>query len=107
MDRRPAVSVRGEHGGSLAVGRRKGARPIDTRRPMHCVLRSTRARGAWSLRRGDTDAKIRATMGALAIRTGVRVYELANAGNHLHLLLRAKRKDQLQSFLRAFAGMVA
>src|SRR3954447_6125406 len=85
-----AFDPRGEHGGSIGVGRRKVARPVATRRPIHVVLRSTRATGAWSLRRRTTDAHIRTTMRALAQRYGVRIYELANAGNHLHLLLRAK-----------------
>jgi hypothetical protein len=35
------------------------------------------------------------------------IYEFANAGNHLHLLIRAKCRFALQDFLRAFAGVVA
>jgi REP element-mobilizing transposase RayT len=101
------LSVRSEYGGSLAPGRRKMARPIATRRPMHLVLCSTRAKGPWSLRRRDTDARIRSAMRALAQRSGIRVYQFANAGTHLHLLVRTKRRDQLQTFLRAFAGITA
>jgi REP element-mobilizing transposase RayT len=40
-------------------------------------------------------------------RYGIRVYEFANAGNHLHLLVRAKCRLALQNFLRVFAGIVA
>ena len=46
-------------------------------------------------------------MRALARRYDIRVYEFANAKNHLHLLVRARRRDCFQAFLRAFAGMVA
>jgi REP element-mobilizing transposase RayT len=42
-----------------------------------------------------------------ARRARVRVYEYANAGNHLHLLLRAKHRADLQAFLRSFAGVAA
>jgi REP element-mobilizing transposase RayT len=95
------------HGGSLGVGRRKVARPFSARRPLHVVLRSSRARGAWSLRRPETAARIRASMRSLARRHGVRVYEIANVGNHLHLLIRARERPAFQAFLRAFAGVAA
>jgi hypothetical protein len=37
----------------------------------------------------------------------VRVYDFANVGSHLHLVLRARRRDEFQDFLRSFAGVVA
>jgi hypothetical protein len=46
-------------------------------------------------------------MRAVALRHGVKVYEYANAGNHVHLLLRARRRSEFQAFLRAFAGLAA
>ena len=42
-----------------------------------------------------------------ARRFGVRVYEFANVGSHLHLLVRARRREAFQGFLRSFAGIVA
>jgi hypothetical protein len=97
--------MRTEHGGALARGRRKLERPVSTRRPMHVVLASERARGPWSLRRHE-----RAVLGALramAHRFRVRVYDFANVGSHLHLLIRVRRRDVFQGFLRSFAGIVA
>jgi REP element-mobilizing transposase RayT len=94
-----------EHGGEVRQGRRKLARPMSTRRPLHVVLRSTRAQGAWSLRRSE--ARLREAMKALARRTSVRVYDYANVSNHLHLLVRAKHRSAFQAFLRAFAGIAA
>jgi REP element-mobilizing transposase RayT len=99
------LDARAEHGGSVRRGRRKIARPISTRHPLHVVLRSTRARGAWSLRRAD--ARLREAMRAHARRTSVRVYEYANSGNHLHLLVRARHRADFQAFLRSFAGIAA
>jgi REP element-mobilizing transposase RayT len=46
-------------------------------------------------------------MKELASRTGVRVYEYANVGNHVHLLVRAKHRSAFQRFLRSFAGVAA
>jgi hypothetical protein len=43
----------------------------------------------------------------MARRFGVRVYDFANVGSHLHLLIRARRRDAFQAFLRSFSGIVA
>jgi hypothetical protein len=40
-------------------------------------------------------------------RFDVRVYGFANVGTHLHLLVRARRRESFQGFLRSFAGVVA
>jgi hypothetical protein len=72
---------------------------------MHLVLTSKRARGAWSLLKHQR--AVRDTMRAMACRFGVRVYDFANIGSHLHLLVRAKRREAFQAFLRSFAGIVA
>jgi len=94
-----------EHGGSVRRGQRKVERPVSTRRPMHVVLSSRRATGSWSLRRHQR--AVREALSACVKRTGVKIYESANVGSHLHLLVRARRREAFQAFLRAFAGMVA
>jgi REP element-mobilizing transposase RayT len=97
--------VRTAHGGAVRRGRRKLERPVSTRRPMHVVLSSERARGPWSLRRHEHS--VRDALRKMAHRFGVRVYDFANVGSHLHLLVRVRRRDAFQAFLRAFAGIVA
>ena len=82
-----AELTRTEHGGALRRGRRKLERPVSTRRPMHVVLTSQRARGEWSLRKHDQ--VVRGALRALARRFEIRVYDFANVGTHLHLLVRA------------------
>src|SRR2546423_1631626 len=91
--------ARTEHGGSIKIGRRKLSRPIDVKRPLHLVLRSSRARGGWSMRLPETQREIRNAMRRHARRHGVRVYEFASSGNHLHLLVRAKTRFGIQNFL--------
>lgn len=97
--------TRTEHGGSAATGRRKTGRPVSTRRPMHLVFKSERARGVWSLRRNER--VVRDVLRAMARRHDIRVYEFANVGSHLHLLVRARQRRALQDFMRSFGGLVA
>jgi len=100
-----AELARTEHGGAVRRRRRKLERPVSVRRPMHVVLTSHRARGPWSLRRHEV--AVRDALRAMARRFGVRVYDFANVGTHLHLLVRARRRESFQAFLRSFAGLVA
>src|ERR1700704_4977607 len=97
--------ARTEHGGALRRGHRKLERPVSTRRPMHVVLHSARARGVWSMQAHRR--KIREALRACVSPSGVRVYDFANVGSHLHLLVRARRREAFQAFLRSFAGIVA
>jgi REP element-mobilizing transposase RayT len=97
--------ARTEHGGAVRPHRRKLERPVSTRRPMHIVLSSRRARGAWDLR--EHERAVRKALRDMARRFGVRVYEFANVGSHLHMLVRVRRREAFQDFLRSFAGIVA
>lgn len=94
-----------EHGGQHSVGRRKGQRPLDSKRPIHLVLRSSHAKGPLSL---ILYSKwIRELLGRLTRRWGIVLYEFSCNSNHLHLLIRAKSREGFGHFLRAFAGAVA
>ena len=100
-----AELARTEHGGAVRRHRRKLERPVSVRRPMHVVLTSHRARGPLSLR--EHDRAVRDALRAMAHRFGIRIYDFANVGTHLHLLIRARRRESFQGFLRSFAGIVA
>lgn len=95
------------HGGKYARGRRKSARPIVTKRPMHLVMRAEAARGRWSFLRKENAQKIRTLVSAFGKRWQVRVYEAGNGGNHLHLLVRGQTRAGIRSFLRALSGAIA
>src|ERR1700677_3304497 len=99
--------ARRDHGGELAVGKRKCARPIVTRRAMHWVLRSELAQGDFSLLKKGNARFIEQELKRLSIRFRVRVYEFSNNGNHLHLAVRAHTRDGFKGFLRTFCGHVA
>jgi REP element-mobilizing transposase RayT len=97
--------ARTQHGGDVRRGQRKLERPVSTRRPMHVVLTSHRAKGPWSLRKHHQ--AVREVLRRMARRFQIRIYDFANVGSHLHLVLRARRREAFQGFLRSFAGIVA
>jgi REP element-mobilizing transposase RayT len=99
----PRLDLR--HGGVQRAGKRKTFRPLDPKRPLHVVLKSSRARGAWSLLAHERVVKT--TLDRTARKHGVRVLQFVNVGNHLHLNLRFRKRENLQRFFKEFAGRVA
>jgi REP element-mobilizing transposase RayT len=71
---------------------------------MHIVLRSERAKGKWSFlrHRKGIDALVK----KVADRFQVRVYRHANVGNHLHLLVQVRKKEDFSNFLRVLTQSV-
>jgi len=106
-------SLRLEHGGDVCQGRRKVARPFSHKHPIHLVLRSSRARGRWSLLTRDNARRIEKLLNACAKKHRIQVYRFVNVGNHLHLLIRTTAsgylaaKQDFQGFVREFAGSIA
>ena len=96
-----------EHGGDIRKGRRKVVRPFDRKRPLHVVMKSTRARGPLSLLAGRNKRAVESFVNETAKRAGIRIYRFTNVGNHLHLLLKAPSRPQFQRFLRILAGRIA
>jgi len=96
-----------DHGGEIRKGKRKGRRPVVTKRAMHVVFRSTRARGKFSLLHKRNVAVVRDELLKWSKYFGVRIYQWANVGNHIHLLIRARTRGGFQNFLRTFSGKVA
>lgn len=93
-----------QHGGDFRKGKRKTARPIATKRLMFVTVRSTRARGAWSLLKREREVQARVQETAKRFR--VRIYRFVNVGNHIHLVARAARREDFQNFLRVFPQAV-
>jgi len=92
-------------GGSVLREGGKKARPLSANLPIHLVLRSSRAVGKWSfLRKEGAYAYL---IRRLAIRYSVKIYRLANVGNHFHLLLSIKDRAKFQNFLRVLTPKIA
>ena len=96
-----------EHGGSLRVGKRKTARPICTRRPMHIVYRSELAIGAHSFRKPAAQAIIVSCLTRWSKHFGIKIHKYSVNSNHLHIALQGGNRRLIQNFLRVFAGQVA
>ena len=104
---RAILDPRTSHGGNPSVRKRKTARPFAPKAPVHLVLRSARAKGAWSLLHRKNKAKITSMIYVYADRFKVHVYRAANVGNHIHLLVKAEDRKNLADFLRVLAGRIA
>lgn len=79
----------------------------DLCRPMHLVLRSTRAKGEWSFRRPRNEALINRIVDKFAVIYGVRVVSMANVGNHLHLQIKLSNRFGYRPFIRAVTSAIA
>lgn len=97
-----------EFGGSLLKNSHaKEKRPISTKQPMHLVLRSSMAVGALSLRSNRVRGPIERRIRSYCQKFGVRLYEFANVGNHLHLLIKLGNRFTFAKFIKAVTGVIA
>src|SRR3989338_8692019 len=97
--------LRLDFGGSSLKGNAKKARPLDRKKPIHLVMRSSIAKGEKSFLRNGK--RVRGIVRRQAKRFGVRIYEFAVVGNHFHLLVRITTPQTFKGFLRAVSGLIA
>lgn len=93
------------HGGEPSIGRRRSRRPLTTKSAIHVVLRSDFAYGGRCLIKHHK--LIYAILRKASKRFNISIYERAICGNHIHLLVRGKRRIDLQNFFRVVAGHIA
>jgi REP element-mobilizing transposase RayT len=96
-----------DHGGSLRPRSRKTARAIDPKQLLHAVLKSSKARGEWSMLHRRHRLHVDEAVTRIAKRYGVRVYRYANVGNHAHLLVKTPSRKAFQRFLKELTGTIA
>lgn len=101
----PKLSL--EHGGETRAGRRKIARPIHLKQPLHLVLRASMARGPRSMLAPSHERRVRAIVDRASYKYGVRLRRYVNVGNHLHLLVQTRTRRAFQGFLREISGRIA
>lgn len=93
-------------GGSLLKGSHpKKKRIFREKLALHIVMKSSQALGKNSLLRYNE--QIDRELERQAARHSVKVFAAANGGNHLHLLIQTRTREQLSAFLRSFSGRVA
>ena len=81
------------------------SRPLAVKTPIHVVMRSPMAKGHLSLL--FFDKEIRKIIKKQSEAAGVKVYDFANAGNHLHFVCSLSRVDGWKQFIRALSGLIA
>lgn len=95
------------YGGALRNTRkgRQKKRPLSSKNSMHLVLRSSKARRAWSFLRHEK--KIQQIIDKFSQRHNVKIISLANVGNHLHFHLKLSRNGSYKPFIRAITSSIA
>lgn len=97
-----------EFGGSLLKkSNPKSARPLVTKKPMHFVLKSSKAKNEYSMRAPRNMKAIRLIIEEEAKKCGVAIHQFANVGNHLHLLIRIKRRESYKRFIRSVTARIS
>jgi hypothetical protein len=74
---------------------------------MHLSLKAAGARGGRSMLHPKVKLRVLAAAKRWEARAGVRLMGFENVGSHLHLVVLARKRRELQKFLRGFAGQVA
>ncbi len=92
-----------EFGGSLAIkGKRKTERVLNSRKPLHFVLKSKQSVNLYSHR-----SLLRKLLFLYAKRFGVKVYKESVQKDHFHFCIKITNRQLFRGFIRALAGVIA
>ncbi len=92
-----------ESGGALsAIGKRKTARVLDRRKPLHFVLKSKRSVNLYSQR-----ILLRRLLFLYAKRFGVKVYKESVQKDHFHFCIKITNRHLYRAFIRALTGVIS
>jgi REP element-mobilizing transposase RayT len=92
-------------GGDLLKRKRKGFRPLNSKRPLHLVLRSQAVLKLGSFHKHNR--LVKTLLATYSKKYNLRVYDVAICTNHIHLVVRFGDRGEFQNFLRVFCGQVA
>lgn len=87
-----------EFGGALLKRKRKTARPLTSKKPIHIVIRSTKARGPHSFanNRKRLDQELR----RCSIKWGIKVYRRVWVWDHLHAIIKIPNRTLYKNWIR-------
>lgn len=94
-------------GGRLLNGRRRRARPLSTKEPIHLVMRSSWAKGSTSFLQPRNKNEIQRLIRVIAKKYFIQLYQVAIAGNHVHLVIRCPRRQFYKTFVRVLSSQIA
>jgi REP element-mobilizing transposase RayT len=88
------------HGGSTPTNKRKGARPLDEKKPLHLVMKCKRQ--IFEDRHVIID-----TLVFYANKFGLPIYSFAIGHDHIHFITKVPSRGAYVKFIRAVTGMLA
>lgn len=91
-----------EFGGSLLAGKRKTARTLDSRKPVHFVLKSKKTIHLTLHRKA-----LRQLLNRYAKQFGIKVYSESVQKDHWHFCLKITNRYLYRAFIRALTGTIA
>ena len=102
-----SISNKKFFGGSLLNGRRKGTRPLSAGQALHLVLKSQWATKADKFTTRTNKPAVEEIITITAKRYGIKIYQQAICGNHIHLMVRSKRRWLYRAFIAVVTGLIA
>lgn len=92
-----------ESGGSLQTkGLRKSARVLDSRKPMHLVLKSNKSIVLFKYKK-----KLQNILRKQAKTFGVKIYSETVQSDHWHLFIKITNRRLYRGFIRSVTGLIA
>ena len=98
---------RTQHGGASTRGHRKLERPLSTKRWIHLVLKSDKAKGFLSFLHAKNKTWVEGILRAKAKKFGVRIDQMVNMGNHFHLKIKISSREGMGQFLKSTTTQIA
>lgn len=99
--------TRTSHGGMHSKGKRKLERPLSTKKWIHLVLKSEKAKGEYSFLSAKNKIGVERIIKSKARKFGIAIGDQANVGNHLHYKIRISSRENFQKFLKAITALIA
>lgn len=97
-----------QHGGSLRTKRSgRCARPLSSKEPIHIVFKINSKSLPLGLRHRLHFMKVNSLIEKYSQKFAIRVEQCSIQNDHIHLLIRASRRQFFQSFFRVLAGQIA
>jgi len=90
-----------EFGGSLLCGKRKSARPLSTKKPIHLILKCS-GKSVFN----PTNRKLEKLIRHQASKYGIKIYEVALNWTHVHLLIKLPSREAYVAFIRTITSLI-
>ena len=94
-------------GGSAQKSHPKFARTLSSKESIHLVLKSVHTVGVYSMLRKENASKVDRIIRSQAKICEIKIYQLVNVGNHLHLVIKLRDHKLFARFIRAITGVIA